>query len=290
MGLFFFIGAVSTYNVTTPAVEYLTKAPVLVDVDSIGLRYDSLLASEIAIISKEIDTHKESARAIHKASSWEGKLDMNSQTKYENALSSKNAATAKRTDLILARNNEKKVAIELAQAKNEKILQGHKDWCSSIGFYLGWLFIAIEFLLYPSKWFCKNYEKMEVIEADAKVQAKTPLTQNVQSTTQSNTTSTPSKVQGKGRARNTANATPLTTTTPQRSMQFPNPAVTSTLPQEGDIIEPQGKGVKRILVEVKGKGLVPKTEGELGTLISAQGKNMTPRKEHLINLLKRFEQ
>jgi len=172
MLFFALISAVATYNVTTPALEYLAKPPVLLNVDSVSLRFDSLMAADMVVIAKEIETHGTTAKAIHKASSWNGKLDMNSQTKYENALSNKNQAATKKTDVALARNAEKEAAIKMVQSKNDATIQKHKDWCASFGSFLGWLFIALEFLLYPSTWYCKDHEKKEVIEADEKQKAK----------------------------------------------------------------------------------------------------------------------
>ena len=133
MVVFFLISAGATYNVTPAALEYLTKTPSLLSVDSVALRFDSLLAANMVVIAKEIETHGSTAKAIHKASSWNGKLNMNSQTKYENALGNKNEATAKKTAVVLARGAEKEVAINLVVAKNDATIQKNKDWCVSFG-------------------------------------------------------------------------------------------------------------------------------------------------------------
>ncbi len=294
MLFFALISAAATYNVTTPALEYLTKTPVLASVDSVALRYDSLLAADMVVVAKEIETHGTTAKAIHKASSWNGKLDMNSQTKYENALSNKNQATAKKTDIVLARNAEKEAAIKIVIAKNDTTIQNHKDWCASFGSFLAWIFIAFEVLLYPAKWYCKDHEKKEVIEADTKVKALLAQGQSVSPSTNSQNTQTSTNplpttnnskaTKLKGR-RSSTFAQKVTQKTP---MQFPQgePATCEVEPLEGVVIPPQGNGVHRVTIKVKGV-VVEKTKGQLNTLKRAPGMSEKRRNEiqELINKL-----
>lgn len=286
MLFFALVSAAATYNVTTPALEYLTKTPVLASVDSVGLRYDSLLAADLVVIAKEIETHGTTAKAIHKASSWNGKLDMNSQTKYENALSNKNQAAVKKTDIVLARNAEKEAAIKMVITKNDATIQNHKDWCASFGSFLAWIFIAFEVLLYPAKWYCKDHEKKEVIEADTKVKALEAKGQSVKDTdihTPANTQPLPSKVVKGKRAKvfNSSNIVP--------TMQFKQgESTTSNLePKEGDILPPQGKGVARVWIMVNGV-LDARTKGQLGTLKAAQGNNESERAKYIQELINKL--
>lgn len=283
MGIFFLVSALATYNVTPAALDYMTEKPVLLDVDSVGLRYDSLLAADLVVIAKEIDTHKETARAIHKASSWNGKLDMNSQTKYENALSNKNAATAKKTDVILARNAEKEAAINMAISKNEAAIKKHSDWCYSFGGWLAFGLVLIELCLYPSKWFCETYKRLEVIEADKKAAAKGQRVKDSDIHTPANTQPLPSKVVKGKRAKvfNSSNIVP--------TMQFKQgESTTSNLePKEGDILQPQGKGVARVWIMVNGV-LDARTKGQLGTLKAAQGNNESERAKYIQELINKL--
>jgi hypothetical protein len=286
MLFFALVSAAATYNVTAPALEYLTKTPALASVDSVSLRFDSLLAADMVIIAKEIETHSSTAKAIHKASSWQGKLDMNSQTKYENALGNKNQATAKKTDIVLARNAEKEAAINLVVAKNDAEIQKHKDWCVSFGSFLAWLFIGFEVLLYPAKWYCKDHEKKEVIEADTKVKALATKGQSVKGAdihTPTNTTPLPSKnVKGKReKVFNSPNIAP--------SMQFKQGESTtnSIEPKEGDILPPNGKGVARVWIMVNGV-LDARTKGQLGTLKAAQGNKESERAKYIQELINKL--
>ncbi len=288
MSVFFLVSALATYNVTPAALDYMTEKPVLLNVDSIGLRYDSLLAADLVLIAKEIDTHKETARAIHKASSWNGKLDMNSQTKYENALSSKNTATVKKTDISLARKSEKETAIKTAQSKNEATIKKHSDWCYSFGGWLALGLVIVELCLYPSKWFCETYKRLEVIEADKKKekalaaqgQSLQPTTQSTNAQTTTNASSLPQK-KAKGKRSNVFGNPNLAPT-----MQFPQgqPSTNSAEPKEGDILPPQGKGVHRVLIEVNGK-LDARTRGELRTLKAAQGNPESERAKFIQTLI-----
>jgi len=272
MFVFFLVSAAATYNVTPAALEYLTKTPPLSSVDSVSLRFDSLLAADMVVIAKEIETHGTTAKAIHKASNWKGKLDLNSQTKYENALTNKNEATAKKTAVVLARNAEKEAAINLVTAKNEATIQEHKDWCVSFGFWLSIAFVLVELMLYPARWFCENYERLEVIEAKAKENAKGQSVKGSDIHTPTNTPPLPSK-NAKGKREKVFSSPNLAPT-----MQFKQgePLTNSNEPKEGDILPPVGRGVHRALIEVNGK-LDARTKGQLRTLKAAQGNDTSER-------------
>jgi hypothetical protein len=269
---FFVISAAATYNVTPAALEYLTKTPALASVDSVSLRFDSLLAADMVVIAKEIETHSATAKAIHKASNWKGKLDFNSQTKYENALGNKNEATARKTAIVLDRYAEKETAINLVQSKNDSIIQKHKDWCVNFGFWLSIAFVLVEFILYPAKWFCENYERLEVIEAKAKEAAKGQSVKGSDIHTPTNTPPLPSK-NAKGKRLNVFSSPNLAP-----SMQFKQgePTTNSLQPKEGDILPPNGKWVARAWIVVNGK-LDARTKGQLGTLRDAQGNKKSDR-------------
>ena len=101
-------------------------------------------------------------------------------------------------------------------------------------------------LLYPAKWYCKDYEKKEVIEADAKLSAKgntsTPLQQsNIHTPTPQNNTS---KVKGK-RSQVFAN------TGVAHGIQIPQ-GVQDLRAKEGDIVAADGNKRAKIWVEVSG--------------------------------------
>lgn len=191
------------------------------------------------------------------------------------------------TATLSALKREHSNRVSIAESENKEIMKKHTAFCDSFSWWSALAACIIEVLLVTLAWWIADFDYKKLGELKVKAQGQ-PQSTLVQTTTQSNSTSTPSKVQSKGRARHTINKAPLTTPTPQRSMQIVTGQKVDIEPKEGDIVKEEGKR-DRVLVDIKGKGLVPKTEGELGTLISAQGKNMTPRKEHLINLLKKFE-
>jgi hypothetical protein len=267
---FFVISAAATYNVTPAALEYLTKTPALASVDSVSLRFDSLLAADMVVIAKEIETHSTTAKAIHKASNWKGKLDLNSQTKYENALGNKNEATARKTAIVLARNAEKETAINFVQSKNDAIIKKHKDWCVNFGFWLSIAFVLVEFILYPAKWFCENYERLEVIEAKKKKAAK-----EAEQAFNQNIKVEDKEVKEKDKVE-----------VPEKTKVVDNQEKTTigfvhNEGKEGDIVKGEGKVRDRVLVMVNG-ALVAKTKGELNTLI--RGQSTSERIKHLENI------
>ena len=159
LALFFVVSALATYNVTTPAVEFIAAKPILVDVDSVGIRHDSLLAADLLVIAKEVQTYDTAATSIFTAAEWKGRINKKSRTNYETALTNKSEATSKKTDVTLARNALKEVAINEAKAKNEKTIKAHKDWCANLGFYIALILIAFEIALLPSKKYTKDFEK-----------------------------------------------------------------------------------------------------------------------------------
>lgn len=283
MVIFFAVSALATYNVTPAALDYMTEKPELLNVDSVGLRYDSLLAADLVVIAKEIETHGTTAKAIHKASNWKGKLDLNSQTKYENALGNKNAATAKKTDVILARNQEKETAINMAISKNDAAIKKHSDWCYSFGGWLAFGLVLIELCLYPSKWFCETYKRLEVIEADKKAMAQGQSVKGTDIHTPLNTPPLPQK-NAKGKREKVLNSPNLAPT-----MQFKQgePSTNSHEPKEGDILPPNGKGVARVWIMVNGV-LDARTKGQLGTLRKAQGNDESERSVFIQTLINKL--
>lgn len=286
IGCLLLVNSIFAYYGTPHAIEYFTEKPILVSLDSIAAKEDAVLAANIATIQSEIAKHDTTASKIFTSASWLQKLSSKDRPAYQTALNAKAQAEKMVTAVKLQAAANKADAIKEAEKESKRRMDDYLAWCMSFGTWLGFVSLVLDVVFFFAFWWCESYKRLKVKEFEAIKNLQANLSQ---STTQSNSTSTPSKVQSKGRARHTINKAPSTTTTPQRSMQFPTPAVTSTLPQEGDIIEPQGKGVKRILVDIKGKGLVPKTRGELNTLIAAQGEKLTQRKEDLINLLKKFE-
>ena len=176
--MFFFalVSAAATYNVTTPALEYLTKAPVLASVDSVSLRYDSLLAADMVILAKVDSTNGIISKEIKRTASHRGKLDSASRKAFQAVSTVRAVGLEKQSALLVARNAEKETAIKMIISKNDATIQNHKDWCASFGSFLAWIFIAFEVLLYPAKWYCKDHEKKEVIEADTKLKAQAAAT------------------------------------------------------------------------------------------------------------------
>lgn len=263
------INSFFAYVGTPHAIEYFTEKPTLISLDSIAAKEDIVLAANIATIQSEIAKHDTTANKIFTSASWLQKLSNKDRPAYQTALNAKAQAEKMVTAVKLQAATNKALALKEAEKENKARMNEYFAWCMSFGTWLALVSLAFDIIFFFAFWFCENYTRLEVKEYNAIL----ALRENVQSSTQSNSTPTHSKVQGKGRARHTINKAPLTTPTTQRSMQFPTLAVTSTLPQEGDIIEPQGKGVRRILVDVKDKGLIAKTEGEINTLIAAQSPN-----------------
>lgn len=287
MMFFALVSAAATYNVTTPALEYLTKAPVLASVDSVSLRFDSLIAADMVILAKADSANSIISKEIKRTASYRGKLDSASRKAFQAVSTVRAVGLEKQSALLVARNAEKEAAIKMVIAKNDTAIQNHKDWCASFGSFLAWIFIAFEVLLYPAKWYCKDHEKKEVIEADAKVKALTAQGQSVSPSTNSQNTQTstnaaplPTK-KVKGKRVNVFNSPNLAPT-----MQFKQgESTTSNLePKEGDILPPQGKGVHRVWLDVGGKR-VARTKGELGTLKAAQGNQESERAKYLQSLI-----
>lgn len=277
--LFFAVSALATYNVTTPAVEFIAAKPVLLDVDSVGIRHDSLLAADLLVIAKEVQTYDTAATSIFTAAEWKGRINKKSRTSYETALNNKSEATSKKTDVTLARNALKEVAIIEAKAKNEKTIKAHKEWCYNLGFYIALVLIAFEIALLPSKKYTKDFEKKEVIEAKKKADAAAAQGQSVSPSTNSQNTQTTTNAASlptkkvKGKRVNVFNNPNLAPT-----MQFQQ-GTSTTLnlePKEGDILPPVGRGVHRALIEVNGK-LDARTKGQLRTLKSSQGNDKSER-------------
>jgi hypothetical protein len=283
LALFFVVSALATYNVTTPAVEFIAAKPILVDVDSVGIRHDSLLAADLLVIAKEVQTYDTAATSIFTAAEWKGRINKKSRTNYETALTNKSEATSKKTDVTLARNALKEVAINEAKAKNEKTIKAHKDWCANLGFYIALILIAFEIALLPSKKYTKDFEKKEVIEAKKKAEALLAQGQSVKGTdihTPTNTPPLPSK-NAKGKREKVFSSPNLAPT-----MQFKQgePSTNSHEPKEGDILPPVGRGVHRALIEVNGK-LDARTKGQLRTLKSAQGNDESERSVFIQTLI-----
>jgi len=292
MLFFALISAVATYNVTTPALEYLAKPPILLNVDSVSLRFDSLMAADLLVMAKSDSATGVISKEIKRTASYRGKLDSASRKAFQAVSTIRATGLEKETSLKVARSAEKEAAIKMVQSKNDAEIQKHKDWCASFGSFLGWLFIALEFLLYPSTWYCKDHEKKEVIEADTKQKAAQGNAQPSTNTNASNpnplptnTTTNSAKVtKVKGR-RSSTFAPKVAQKTP---MQFPQgaPATCEVEPLEGIVIPPQGNGVHRVTIKVKGV-VVEKTKGELNTLKRAPGMSEKRRNEiqELINKL-----
>jgi hypothetical protein len=251
--------------------------------DSIAAKEDHVLAANIATIQSEIAKHDTTAQSIFSSASWLNKLSNKDRPAYQTALNAKAQAEKMITAVRLQGVKDKALALKEAEKENKIRIDSYLAWCMSFGTWLALVSLAFDIIFFFAFWFCENYTRLEVKEYNAIL----ALRENVQSTTQSNATSTPSKVQGKGRARHTINKEPLTTPTPQRSMQIVTGQKVDIEPKEGDIVKEEGKR-DRVLVEVKDKGLIAKTSGELKTLISAQ--TTEHRKEHLLNLLKKLEQ
>lgn len=286
MLFFALVSAVATYNVTAPALEYLTKTPALASVDSVSLRFDSLLAADMVIMTKADSANSVISYQIKKTASYKGKLDSASRKAFQAVSAVRATGLEKQSSLLVARNAEKEAAINLIVAKNDAEIQKHKDWCVSFGSFLAWLFIGFEVLLYPAKWYCKDHEKKEVIEADTKVKALEAKGQSVKGAdvhTPTNTTPLPSKnVKGKReKVFNSPNLAP--------SMQFKQgESTTNSLePKEGDILPPNGKGVARVWIMVNGV-LDARTKGQLGTLKAAQGNKESERAKYIQELINKL--
>lgn len=271
----FAISSLATYNVTPAALAYLTKEPALVDLDSISNHYDTLLAADLVVISKEVNLHDTTANSIFTAAEWQGRIDRKSRKSYETALDNKSTAQSKLTAVTLARTNEKQAALVAAQAKNEKIKETHLTWCNDFGFWLSIFFVLIELLYFPAKWFCENYERAEVLEAKAKMEALEKVKGGIQYTAPQ-TAKDESKEETKVKVKDIENEAP-------KHIGF----VFNQAPKEGDILKGEGRKVDKVWVEVGGK-LRPMKPSEINILIKGQSEG-SPRIAHLENLKKLIE-
>ena len=275
--IFFVVSAGATYNVTPAALQYLTKSSALHSLDSVSVKFDSLLASDLVVISKEIATADTAASNFYTSRVYKGKLRSNDSDSYSSALASVTAAQGKITAVTLARNNEKELALSTVQKKNDAIIQAHKDWCIEFGFWLAVGLFLVEMLYFPAKWFCENYERAEVTEAKEKkariekqAQAQTDLlAQGQRLQKEAKEIEERAKVEVKEKVKDTINKEPTTIT-------FGNHA-----PKEGDIEKGEGRKRDRVMVEVAGE-LRAYTLGQINTLIA--GQTTTQRITHLENL------
>lgn len=279
------VSMAATYNVTTPAVEFFAPKPTLISIDSVSNRHDSLLAADLLVIAKEVQTHDTTANAIFSARSWLNKLDRKSGESFAAALNDKSKAESKKTDLKIARNALKESEINKAKDKNEAIIKGHLAWCAKIGGFIALVLIILEIALFPSTWYCSNYEKKEVIEADkkkaiAKGQSVSPSTNSQNTQTSTNAAALPQK-STKGKRQKVFNSPNLA---PTMQIKQGKPTTSNIEPKEGDILPPQGKGVHRVLIEVNGK-LDARTRGELRTLKAAQGNPESDRAKFIQSLI-----
>jgi hypothetical protein len=267
---FALISAVATYNVTTPALEYLAKAPVLLNVDSVSLRFDSLMAADMVVMAKSDSATSVISKEIKRTASYKGKLDSASRKAFQAVSTIRAKGLQNEASLTVARAAEKEFEIKKTIAENDKIIQKHKDWCASFGSFLGWLFIALEFALYPSTWYCKDYEKKEVIEADKKKEAK-----EAEQAFNQNIKVEDKEVKEKDKGEVTEK-TKVVDNQEKTTIGFVH-----NEGKEGDIVKGEGKVRDRVLVMVNG-ALVAKTKGELNTLI--RGQSTSERIKHLENI------
>jgi len=288
LAIFFLVSAAATYNITTPAVEFIAPKPILLDVDSVGIRHDSLLAADLLVMAKSDSLTGAISKEIKRTASYRGKLDSASRKAFQAVSTVRANGLEKKSSLQIARNAQKEAAINKASLQNENTIKNHKDWCAKLGFYIALLLIAFEITLLPSKKYAKDFEKKEVIEADKKKAiAKASQGQSVSPSTNSQNTQTPTNAatlptkKVKGKRVNVFNSPNLAPT-----IQFKQGESTTwnLEPKEGDILPPQGKGVHRAFIEVNGK-LDARTKGQLRTLKSAQGNDESDRAKYIQSLI-----
>lgn len=279
--VFFGVSTLATYNVTPAALEYLTKTPPLSSVDSVSNHYDTLLAADLVVISKEIEAMDSTKASL-------GNLSRTGRSAF---FIGKTGGQTKITAVTLARKEQKEAAIKAVLAKNEAIIRGHKDWCVSFGFFLSFGFVLVELLYFPAKWFCANYERSEVVEANKKLEAiakqnETPLL-------------SPSDLLKNVTQPIDPNAQPIANPIDPLMVKANIPSiqiVTNASNQqgnpkaqvEGDVIKGEGRKADRVIVKLIDGEFRAMTIGQLNTLISAQspGSSRVAHLESLKNLLK----
>jgi len=261
--IFFSISVIATYNVTPSALEFLTRPEKKESVDSVSAKYDNLLKEALAVINLEIKSHDTTANKIFSAASFRGKLSRDSRISFEDALGNKKEAQSKITSVTFSSKIKKELAVKALEDKNEAIIKKHKDWCVSFGFWLSWFFVLIEFLYFPSKWFCENYEREEVADAKAKTDAVEKEKEKEKSIEEFSKTDT--KIKEFEKATEKAK---VIENQYNSHIGFAKRTIQET-PLEGDIVKGEGRQSDRILVMVNGN-LRPMKVGDINTLIKGQ--------------------
>jgi hypothetical protein len=167
IGLWGCLSICSTYYGTPYAIEYFAASPKLVSIDSINTEYTNQLEKGKIVLLAELSSHRATADSIKKAASWKGRVSRDDRPTFMAAITAAKDVQIKLSELSISNQEQKALIIDAAIKENNQILKQHSIWCYSFGSTLAVISVILEIVFFLAFWWCENYKRLEVVEAES---------------------------------------------------------------------------------------------------------------------------